>query len=112
MNRIWVPKSLDNKYLGKPLKKVYSGIDKQVIEDMGWTVANADPYKVMEVMKISRPDWQSTQPYQLVIPEQTLSHNGGPLKTRVVCKESRAELGTKPIDMTLWTHNAKGTPQA
>lgn len=75
---------------------------------MGWTVETAVPEKVMEVMKISRIDFQATNPYQLVIPQQTLTI----LKTRVVCKTTKAELGTTPVDITLWTHGAKGTAQA
>lgn len=105
--RIWVPQSLEGKYLGKPLLKKYSAIDKQVITDMGWTTENAVPEKVMEVMKISRIDFSSTQPYQLVIPQSALTE----VKTRVTCKTSKAELSTTPVDISLWTHGAKGTAQ-
>lgn len=107
LDRIWVPKALEGQYLGKPLAKKYSAIDKQVITDMGWTVETAVPEKVMEVMKISRIDFLATKPYQLVIPQQTLTM----LKTRVVCKATKAELGTTPVDITLWTHDAKGAAQ-
>lgn len=66
----------------------------------------------MEVMKISHLEFKTADPMQLCIPEELMSHHGGPLKTRVVCKEKREELGTTPVAESLWKHGAKGTAPA